>query len=232
MIGILGAMEEEVGLLRARIDDPRQETAGSRVFVRGDLAGHQVVVAISGFGKVAASSTVTTMLDRYEPSAVLFTGVAGGIDHTVRRGDVVVADALVQHDFDASPIVPKYVIPSLGVSRIESDPELVAVAVEAAEGMGHSVHRGLVASGDRFIDDPAEVATLRSELPGILAVEMEGAAVAQVCREREVPFVVVRAVSDTADGDAASDFLEFVRTVSAPMLAQIATGMLASRGLA
>ncbi len=222
MIGILGAMEEEIGLFRDRIDGAEHHTIGPRRFVTGTLAGRSVVAAISGFGKVAAASTVTSMIDRFEPTAVVFTGVAGGVGPTVRRGDVVVADELVQHDFDASPIFPRFVVPELGVDRIACDPVLVEAAIVAAETGGHTVHRGLVASGDRFIDDPAEVEQLRLDLPGLLAVEMEGAAVAQVCAHGGVPFVVVRAISDTADDGAADDFTEFVRTVSAPLLAEVA----------
>jgi adenosylhomocysteine nucleosidase len=228
VIGILGAMEEEVGLIRDRVEGAAYDGVGPRIFVTGSLAGQRVVAGISGFGKVASSSTVTSMIDRYRTSAVIFTGVAGGVDPIVRRGDVVVADSLVQHDFDASPIFPRYVIPSLGVSRIVCDPDLAASAAAAARATGHTVHRGLIASGDRFIDDPAEVGQLRIDLPGLLAVEMEGAAVAQVCADRDVPFVVVRAISDSANEDAAGDFTEFVREVSAPMLANIVETMVAS----
>jgi len=221
-------MEEEVGLLRDRIEDARSEGIGPRVYVRGSLAGQQVVAGISGFGKVAAASTVTSMIDEYHPAAIIFTGVAGGVDEVVQRGDVVVADGLVQHDFDASPIFPRFVIPSLGLATIACEPELVANAQRAAMEAGYTVHCGLVASGDRFIDEAEETARLRSDLAGLLAVEMEGAAVAQVCAERAVPFVVVRVISDSADESAAGDFTEFVGSVSAPTLADIVERMLTS----
>jgi adenosylhomocysteine nucleosidase len=225
MIGILGAMAEEVRLIGELFEEATIIRAGSRDYQVGRLGSGDVVVAISGFGKVAAASTVTTMLDRFEPEAILFTGVAGALDRGVGRGDVVVADALVQHDFDASPIFPRFVIPSLQVERIPTDPVLTARAEQAAAASGATTHRGLVLSGDRFINSHSARDELRSLFPDALAVEMEGAAVAQVCAEREVPFAVVRAISDTADDDAAADFMEFVEQQVAPLLAAIVTGV-------
>jgi adenosylhomocysteine nucleosidase len=225
MIGILGAMAEEVRLIGELFEEATIIRAGSRDYQVGRLGGGDVVVATSGFGKVAAASTVTTMLDRFEPEAILFTGVAGALDRGVGRGDVVVADALVQHDFDASPIFPRFVIPSLQVERIPTDPVLTARVEQAAAASGATTHRGLVLSGDRFINTHSARDELRSLFPDALAVEMEGAAVAQVCAEREIPFAVVRAIADTADDDAAADFMEFVEQQAAPLLAAIVTGV-------
>jgi len=223
MIGILGAMTEEVRLIGERLSGATPLEIGGRDYTRGRLGDVDVVVSISGFGKVAAASTVTTMLDRYDPEAILFTGVAGALDPAVKRGDVVVADELVQHDFDASPIVPRFVIPSLQTDRIPADPawtERVAAAA-ASSAAEVEVHRGLVLSGDRFIDTNQARAELRSFFPDALAVEMEGAAVAQVCQERSVPFAVIRAISDSADDEAGADFLDFVEHRAAPLLAEI-----------
>lgn len=219
-------MTDEVRLIGDLLDDTDRSDVGGREYLKGRLAGHEAVVTISGFGKVAAASTVTTMLDRFDPEVVLFTGVAGALDPGVQRGDVVVADELIQYDFDASPIVPRFVIPSLQVDRIRADPVWTERVAAAATVSGATVHRGLVLSGDRFIDTAAERDDLRRLFPDARAVEMEGAAVAQVCAEREVPFAVVRAVSDTADDDAAFDFLEFVARRAAPLLAGIVAGTL------
>jgi adenosylhomocysteine nucleosidase len=221
VIGILGAMTEEVRLIGEMLEDRDRAEVGGRVYERGGLGPGGVVVAISGFGKVSAASTVTTMLDAFAPGVVLFTGVAGALDPSVGRGDVVVAEELAQHDFDASPIFPRFVIPSLQVERIPADPTWTGRLADAAKASGAVVHRGLVVSGDRFIDGDTERAELRSLFPGALAVEMEGAAVAQVCAERRIPFAVVRAISDTADEQAAGDFLEFVEQQAAPLLAAI-----------
>lgn len=227
MIGILGAMVAEVQLIGEMLDDAGTTEVGGREYARGLLGDEEAVVAISGFGKVAAASTVTTMLDRYDPEMIVFTGAAGGLHPKVGRGDVVVAETLVQHDFDASPIVPRFVIPSLQIDRIPTDPGLTdRAAAAAASASGATVHRGLVLSGDHFIDSAADRARLLSLFPDALAVEMEGAAVAQVCAERKVPFVVVRAISDTADEEAAADFLEFVEEEAAPLLARIVAAMM------
>lgn len=226
MIGILGAMTEEVRLIGELLDNTDVTETGGREYRSGAIGEREVVVAISGFGKVAAASTVTTMLAVFDPEMILFTGVAGALDPAVKRGDIVVADELIQHDFDASPIVPRFVIPSLQVDRIRPDPGWTrrTAAAAAAASTGAAVHRGLVLSGDRLISTDAARAELRSVFPDALAVEMEGAAVAQVCAERKVPFAVVRAISDTADDDAATDFLEYVEQHAAPLLAEIVAG--------
>ena len=228
MIGILGAMTAEIVQIGDLLNDPSTSEAGGREYLTGTLGDQEAVVAISGFGKVAAASTVTTMLDRFDPDSIVFTGVAGGLHPKVARGDVVVAEALVQHDFDGSPIVPRFVIPSLQVDRIPTDSTLTdRAAASAAMIGGVTVHRGLVLSGDRFISSANDRTQLRALFDDELAVEMEGAAVAQVCAERKVPFAVIRAISDTADEAAASDFLEFIEEQAAPMLATILAGMVA-----
>lgn len=225
MIGILGAMVAEVEQIGGLLENPGTTDVDGSKYATGRLGSHDAVVGISGFGKVAAASTVTTMLDRFGSQMIVFTGVAGALHTTVQRGDVVLATELLQHDFDASPIVPRFVIPSLQVDRIAADEALTDRCAEAALAAGATVHRGLVISGDQFIDTVFAKANLQSYFPDALAVEMEGAAVAQVCAQRQVPFAVVRAVSDSADEDAAVDFLEFVDEEAAPMLAAIVSGM-------
>ena len=230
MIGILGAMEAEVRLLEAMLGDATIAGSTGRNYVTGRLGDQDVVVSISGFGKVAAASTVTSMLDRFDAEAILFSGVAGALHPDVTRGDVVIADELVQHDFDASPLFPRFVIPSLRVDRIPADEGWTDRAATAAAVAGATVHRGLILSGDRFIDNDTDRAELRSLFPDALAVEMEGAAVAQVCAERRVPFAVIRAISDAADDDAAADFLDFVDQQAAPLLAEIVASLITPTG--
>lgn len=247
-IGILGAMEQEVGLLRARLDGPEDHRTAGRRFTTGHIDSHPVVVAVSGFGKVAAAATTSSLLDLFGASPIVFSGVAGGIGPGIAIGDVVVADALVQHDFDASPVYPPFVIPSLGVPAAPTDQPLKRLAVEAAGrylevrfdddvpaadrhpfGIGTPrVHTGLIASGDRFIADPAEAARLATSLPGLLAVEMEGAALAQVCTERSTPFAVIRTISDHADLRAPIDFGLFVTTIAARVGAGIVEELVAA----
>jgi adenosylhomocysteine nucleosidase len=240
-IAFLTAMEQENRLIEERLDEPEDVRTGSRRLVTGVLAGHRVIIVVSGIGKVAAAATATLVLDRFDPPAVVFCGVAGGIATEVDIGDVVIADSLVQHDFDARPIFDRYVIPSLGTATIPTDPRLSAALQDAAtryvtgaieadippESLRRfgierpRVHTGLVASGDRFIDHIAAAAELRAELPGTLAVEMEGAAVAQVCAERGIPFAALRSISDRSDHNAGVDFLDYIATVAAPLTAGI-----------
>ncbi len=209
--------------------------------MRGKLCGVDLVTAISGYGKVGAAATTAGVVQGFDVEAVIFGGVAGGIRPDVQIGDVVVADRLIQHDFDASPLFERHVIPSLGVAEIPADPGLTEEIMSAAsryigsrsaieitdvpadlfDVANMKLHQGLVASGDRFVSSVAEAATLQGELPDVLAVEMEGAAVAQVCAERQVPFAVFRLISDRSDQDAEVDFISFISSVAAPLIAGI-----------
>lgn len=240
-IAVLSAMEQEGHLIEARLDDPREEMSFGRRYVGGLLAGRPIVTAVSGFGKVAAAATVAAVLERFSPSHIVFAGVAGGVGEGVAIGDIVVADRLVQHDFDASPIFERFVIPSLGVAEIRADAHLTDAVTAAAnqylrdryltdmenvelalfDSRRTQIHIGAVASGDRFMSHAAEARSLVSELPAVLAVEMEGAAVAQVCAEAGVPFAVFRSISDRADESADVDFLAFIAEVAAPVTAGI-----------
>ncbi len=239
-IAIVGAMHEELAALLAAMPDAQPETVAGRPFWRGHLEGRPVVAVLSRIGKVAAATTAAVLLDRYGARAVLFTGVAGGLGAGVSVGDVVVARELLQHDMDASPLFPRHEVPLTGLTRFAADAPLSeALAGAAAEVLadlpahlppearaefaldGPRLHRGLVLSGDRFVATAAESAALRAELPDALAVEMEGAAVAQVCHDWGVPFAAVRTISDRADDAAHTDFGRFVARVASPFSAAI-----------
>jgi adenosylhomocysteine nucleosidase len=193
-----------------------QQVAGRSVHL-GQLDGHPVVLALSGVGKVAAATTATLLLDRYPIDALIFTGVAGGLHADVQVGDVVIARELLQHDMDASPLFPRYEIPYTGVSRFAADAAWCARLARAVRSLPAPprLHQGLVISGDRFIASAADNHALRTLLPDALAVEMEGAAVAQVCADFARPCAVVRTVSDRADDSAHLDFMRFVEEVAA-----------------
>jgi nucleoside phosphorylase len=152
---------------------------------------------------------------------MLFLGVAGGLGAGVKVGDVVVADALLQHDLDVSPLFPRHEVPLTGLARFPADPvfsNTVARGTMAAlAGSGATLHRGLIVSGDRFVSTAAESQALRAALPDALAVEMEGAAVAQVCHAFGTPLAVVRSISDRADDTAHVDFGRFLREVASPL---------------
>jgi adenosylhomocysteine nucleosidase len=223
-IAIVGAMHEEISALRPCLEQVRTERRGGREFHFGRLEGHDVVLVRSGIGKVAAAATCAVLLDAFGASALLFTGVAGGLGERVRVGDIVVATELLQHDMDASPLFPRWEVPLTGRARFAADGAWTARVAEACRTLATSrartpravVHEGLVVSGDRFVSTQLESDRLRRDLPAALAVEMEGAALAQVCHDFGRPFAVVRTISDRADDEAHGDFQRFIDEVAAP----------------
>jgi adenosylhomocysteine nucleosidase len=228
---IVSAMHEELAAVLALLPDEQKQVAGGRDFWVGHLHGQEVVAVLSRIGKVAAATTATALIERFHVDRILFTGVAGGIARGVNRGDVVVADSFLQHDLDASPIFPRYEVPLYGTDRFATDPALtesVAAAVRRALHGTH-LHRGLVVSGDRFVSSAAESQALHKALPEALAVEMEGAAFAQVCHDYGVPFAAVRTVSDRADDEAHGDFLTFIDQVASRHSAAIVEAFLRPR---
>jgi adenosylhomocysteine nucleosidase len=228
-IAVVSAMREELHALQAELHAPHLERAAGREFHLGTLHGRAVLLALSGIGKVAAATTTALLLDRFAVDAILFTGVAGGLGAGVRVGDVVIGDTLLQHDLDASPIFPRWEVPLTGLSRFAADSAWSDTLAEAARATGHAVHRGLIVSGDRFVSTSAESGALRAALPDALAVEMEGAAVAQVCHDFARPFAVMRTVSDRADDSAHVDFSRFVADVASGLTQRIVGHALAVR---
>lgn len=229
-IAILSALPQEQRGLMELLQRPRKVIHASRDFWLGDLHGQPVVLALSKIGKVAAATTTTALIERFGVRRIVFTGVAGGLGHGVKVGDVVVATDFVQHDLDASPLFPRYQVPLYGKTRFHCDAVLSALLFEAschalahesrmAHGFaGACVHQGLIASGDRFVSGADESRRLRDLMAraghDVLAVEMEGAAVAQVCMDYGVPFAVMRTISDRADDSAHIDFPSFVDAVA------------------
>ena len=231
-VGILSALAEEQQGLRQSLVQPVQFSRAGRTFWRGSYGPHQVVLGLSRIGKVAAATTATAMIEGFGLTHLVFTGVAGGIGHGVRVGDVVVADECLQHDMDASPLFARYEVPLYARSRFACDPEVSEMLAQAAVSANASrqLHRGLIASGDRFVSGAAEVAALRQDLADaghpVLAVEMEGAAVAQVCFDYRLPLGLVRTISDRADDAAPVDFSRFVAEVAGPSACAILTRFL------
>ena len=234
-LGIISALhEEQAGLVEA-MEGPAKLIHGKREFWAGQLWEIDAVCVLSRIGKVAAAMTATTLVEKFGVTHILFTGVAGAGDKTIRVGDIVVAESLVQHDMDASPLFPRFEVPLTGQTRFPPDLKLSSLLSSAAHaflecdfqnaiapserqafGLDQPrMHRGLVASGDQFVNDRQRIEALNGALPGLVAVEMEGAAVAQVCHELDVPFAVIRAISDNANENAAHDFMRFVKSVAA-----------------
>ena len=221
-------MHEELAAVLALMPDEHKMMVAGREFWVGHLHGQDVVAVLSRIGKVAAATTATALIERFNVRNIIFTGVAGGLGPGVNVGDVVVADSFLQHDLDASPIFPKYEVPLYGASRFPTDAALTQQLAQAAATAlpDVPVHRGLVVSGDRFVSTNAEARAQQAALPDALAVEMEGAAIAQVCRDYGVPFAAVRTVSDRADDAAHGDFMKFVQEVASAHSAAIVSAFL------
>lgn len=246
-LAIVSAMQEELRAVLQMMPDEQRVVRAGREFWVGRLHGREVVVVLSRIGKVAAATTATALIEHFGVAAVLFTGAAGGLASGVAVGDLVVADGFLQHDMDASPLFPRFEVPLYGLDRFATDVSLTTRLVDAATAVAAdaprligattlrefnieapALHRGLVISGDRFVATGAESAALRGLLPQALAVEMEGAAVAQVCHDYGLPFAALRVISDRADDEAHSDFLRFMREVASRYSAAIVARFLAT----
>ena len=234
-IGIMAAMQEEIDTLLKELPAGSEVVnEGRRTYHSGHLWGTPVVMVFSRWGKVAAATTATDLISDFSVSEILFTGVAGAAQPGLRVGDIVIGARLWQHDLDARPLFPRYEIPLLGVSSFASDENrckqlLHAAAAFLREDLPAAVSdniraafhvqspkaiEGDIASGDKFFAHRADRADLLLHLPTIAAVDMESAAVAQVCHEYSVPFTVVRTISDAADESASHDFPLFIRQVA------------------
>jgi adenosylhomocysteine nucleosidase len=234
-IGILGAMPEEINGIILLLKNKQEIVKGMRTYYLGTINGVEVVVVFSRWGKVASATTVTHLIVEFGITQLYFTGVAGSVSLDLAIGDIVVASSLVQHDMDARPIMKQFEIPLLGktelyppkelleksffeIKKLENSKELLRlISIEQQEVFSISnpkVFLGKIASGDKFFANSNEKESLLKVLPDVLCVEMEGAAVAQVCFEYNIPFVIIRTISDTANESSAIDFNEFVNQVA------------------
>lgn len=233
-IGIMGAMQQEIDHIKKRMQVDNEELIANRVYSAGKIDNTDVVLVFSNWGKVASASTATTLIQHFGCDFVIFTGVAGALASDLNIGDIVVGSEMVQHDMDASPIFPKCEIPLTGVTFFKVEEKNAAAAVDAAqaflskvdEKIGRNtlsqffiskpaVRLGLIATGDQFIKNKADHSGLKFiEDKQPLAVEMEGAAVAQVCHDNKVPFVIFRTISDKADHSAHIDFGAFINQIA------------------
>jgi adenosylhomocysteine nucleosidase len=208
-------MEPEVrGLVDAMAVESSGRSAGFDYWL-GRLEGHDCVVARCGMGKVSAAAGVQRLIDQFSISRLVVCGLAGGLQPDLNIGDVVVGERFVQYDLDASPIYPRFEAPGLGLSFFNADTSLVAQASAAAGRIAQApaVRRGLIVTGDEFVKDEKRHELL-GDFPDALCVEMEGGAIAQVCYLNDLPFVIVRVISDRADGSAPVDFKRFVNEVA------------------
>lgn len=209
-IGIIAAMEEELKLLVENLEDKSQETVLSNVYYSGRYGEHELVLVQSGVGKVMSAMSVAILAESFKVDAIINTGSAGAVATGLNVGDVVVADTLVYHDVDLTAFGYDHGQMSMQPLYFHSDKTFVSTfeAVLSKEEMTSKV--GLIATGDSFIAGQEKIDVIKGHFPQVLAVEMEGAAIAQAAQATGKPFVVVRAMSDTAAHDANITFDEFI----------------------
>lgn len=226
--------DEIAGLLQEMDAGVVTHSIGRRDYHAGSLHGRPCVIVLARIGKVAAAATTVTLIREFDVQKIVFTGLAGAVASGIRVGDVVVADRLLQHDLDVSPLFPQYEVPLLGRSYFDTCSQLSDHLSQCMQDYLHydfneridletrkrfgltvpAVHRGIIISGDQFVGDARSVQALRTALPDALCVEMEGAAVAQICYEYDIPFTVLRTISDSADEQASFDFSAFLEHVA------------------
>lgn len=214
--GIIGAMEPEVAILKAKLTNASTSQHGGYEFYQGKLAGNDVVIVQSGIGKVAAALATALLIDHFQPDYVVNTGSAGGFDQSLKVGDVVISSELRYHDVNVTafgyeigqlPANPAAYIPhpdlikaaKIGVTQLNSDIKTLV---------------GLITTGDTFMTDADDIAKARKNFPTMAAVEMEGAAIAQTCHQFNLPFVVIRSLSDIAGKESPSSFEAYLETAS------------------
>lgn len=232
-IGILGAMSQEIDEVKALLTEKTIVNIANREFVVGKIGTARCVVAFSKWGKVAATITATLLIQEFGVTDLIFIGTAGALADGLKVGDIVISKRLVQHDLDARPIISRFELPLLNRVYVSSDYHLTELAGKAVSNLlergveymvgeeavkefnlNPKLYFGDIASGDQFINSDEKRQEILGLLPDVLCVEMEGAAVAQVCLEFEIPFTVIRTISDTADHNARVDFGKFTLEVA------------------
>lgn len=210
-IGIIGAMEQEVSILKNALENCQTITKAGCNYFSGQINGVDVVLLQSGIGKVAAAVGTTILLDEYQPDVVINTGSAGGFDSSLNVGDVVISTEVRHHDADVTAFGYEMGQMAQQPAAFIADEKLIDIAEKALQQMDdtHAV-RGLICTGDAFIASAERQTFIRQHFPSVVAVEMEAAAIAQTCHQFKVPFVVVRAISDVADKEAGMSFDEFL----------------------
>ncbi len=220
-IGIIGAMQQEVAILKEALENCHEVNKAGCTYYSGQINGVDVVLLQSGIGKVAAAIGTTVLLDEYQPDVVINTGSAGGFDSSLTMGDVVISTEVRHHDADVTAF--GYEIGQMAgqPAAFAADEKLMAVAEKALEVLTdkHAV-RGLICTGDAFVCTAERQNFIRKHFPSVIAVEMEASAIAQTCHQFQVPFVVVRAISDVADKESPMSFDEFL-----PLAAQSSSEM-------
>lgn len=212
-IGLIGAMEEEVAILKEQMNEKKEQMKAGMTFIQGNLWGTDTVLVVSGIGKVNMAICTQLLIDLYEIDTVINTGVAGSLNNALDIGDIVLSSCAQQHDMDVSPLGdPVGIIPRMDTSIFPADESLVTLAKEACEKANPDIHChiGKIVSGDQFIASAEKKDYLIETFQGDCA-EMEGAAMAQTAYLNQVPFLIIRAISDKADNSGHMDYSVFAR---------------------
>lgn len=231
MVGIISAMQEEIQALLHELQGVSKTVKGMRTYYTGTLFDKKVVLVFSRWGKVASAATTTQLINDFNVKEIIFTGVAGAIHPKLNIGDIVIGKNLYQHDLNAFPFYEKFEIPILKKKFLETNDS--AKMLKATNAFLATYHQyivpedsqlfdiqlpkvvyGDIASGDQFISSLKKIKKLNKKLPTAICVEMEGAAVAQVCFEYEVPFSIIRVISDKANDNATIDFPKFANSIA------------------
>jgi adenosylhomocysteine nucleosidase len=248
MLGIMGAMPEEIEDIIGLMYDRKEIKIAMRTFHVGRIFNHECVVVFSRWGKVAAATTAAVLIHHFKVSEILFSGLAGSMRSDIRVGDLVIGRKFYQHDMDARPLLEEFEIPLTGTNFFESAPHLIESAHQSLQACisnnqfltgisktsldtfsitSPNVWIGDIASGDRFFSNSKEKQQLLSKLPNLACVEMEGASVAQVAHEHQTPFTVIRTISDAADDHSVLDFTSFVEQIARPYTKAVINCLLA-----
>lgn len=214
MIGIIGAMAEEIQILKEKLEHAELTQAYGYDFYLGLLAGKEVVLVQSGIGKVNATITVSLLKQIFDVDVIINTGSAGALDTALEIGDVLIAHSLIYHDVNLTAF--DYDIGQMAgmPAQFYPDTELMRLAQESSRQMGYEPYIGLIVSGDQFISQSLQKKEILNKFPKARACEMESTAIAHTCYSMDIPFLIIRAISDAADGSASMDFDEFIHLAS------------------
>ena len=209
-IGIIAAMPEELAYLIQHLENASQEKVLGNTYHTGRIGAVELVLVESGIGKVMAAMSVAILADHFRVDAVINTGSAGALAEGISVGDVVIAEKLAYHDVDVTAFGYEYGQMAQQPLYFESDKKFVTLIQESLSKLDQNWHLGLIATGDSFVAGDDKIAVIKEHFPQVLAVEMEGAAIAQAANALELPFLVVRAISDNANHEASISFDEFI----------------------
>lgn len=212
--GIIGAMDEEIAYLRKHLSNQVEEEIANSLFIEGEIEGVSVVLLKSGIGKVNAAMSTTILMERFQPDLVINTGSAGGFAQHLSVGDIVISNEVVHHDVDATAFDYVYgQVPQMPASFLSNE-TLIERTQSIMEDLDLNYEIGLLGTGDSFMSDESRVEQVKKLFPNMIAAEMEGAAIAQVCYQYKIPFIIIRALSDIAGKESSLSFDEFLETAA------------------